>query len=212
VTPSAQEFQVGDTAYISSATPAAYATGSTGATVTATTGLGVGKTFTYTFSAGSDPGAITAMTCGPHPMRVGNWSVIYGVGSSGNMLCEVTGIGAAGTFPQEFAGLCTLQPTLTPDTNTTSLTCATNAASYPAFNNRQSYNGSSNGNGGGNYALLGGSPGQNLQKDWLLNFDLSGQPRTAISNIGCFATVRPISGRPRQGILGTRPIRGTARL
>ena len=167
VTQSNHQYVDGDLVYIRSATPSAYQT--TGAVVSAATT----NTFQYTFTAGSDPGAITAMVVAPHPARIGNLPVVYGVNHSGNLWAETTGIGAAGVFMQSFTGLKCLPSTTTGEPPTVS----TNTASYSKFVDRKSFNGSTTGAGNGDYHLQADSPAVGLSRDWILPHAIDGVAR-----------------------------------
>ena len=115
--------------------------------------------------------------------KVGNWSALFGAAMSGFMNIETTGIGAAGSFLFEYPGLDEDQPpgTGSPPTGTT------RAATYPQFVNRQSYNGSTAGAGGGNYRLQTASPAIGLSHDLLLPYDIAGAARTPKDAAGAYA-------------------------
>ena len=176
VTRTGHQYQDGDLVYIRSATPAAYQT--TGAVVSAATT----NTFQYTFAAGSDPGAITAMVVAPHPARIGNFPVVYGVNHSGNVWAETTGIGAAGTFMQSFTGLKCLPAATTGEPPTSS----TNPSTYLKFVDRKSFNGSITGTGDGDYHLQLDSPAVGLARDWMLPYAIDGVVRKANCAAGAY--------------------------
>jgi hypothetical protein len=176
VTQNNHQYLDGDLVYIRSATPAAYQT--TGAVVSASTA----NTFQFTFAAGSDPGAITAMVVAPHPARIGNLPVVYGVNHSGNIWAETTGIGAAGVFMQSFTGLKCLPAVTTGEPPQVT----TNAATYLKFVDRKSFNGSVNGAGNGDYRLQADSPAVGLARDWVLPFDIAGVARRAGGASGAY--------------------------
>ncbi len=108
--------------------------------------------------------------------KIGNWSVLYGAGCSGQLNNETTGIGAAGTFCYEFPGIRSDQSP--PHPTTQPLVCATRPASYPQFVDRESYDGgASAGLGDGDYRLAPTSPSAGLQRDLVLKFDLAAVER-----------------------------------
>ena len=176
VTQTGHQYQNGDLVYIRSATPSAYLT--TGAVVSAATT----NTFQYTFAAGSDPGAITALVVSPHPARIGNFPVVYGVNHSGNVWAETTGIGAAGAFMQSFTGLKCLPAATTGEPPTSS----TNPSTYLKFVDRKSFDGSTSGSGNGDYHLQSDSPAVALARDWILPYGLDGVVRTANGAVGAY--------------------------
>lgn len=121
-------------------------------------------------------------TDGASGARVGNWPQLFGAGNSGNLFAETVGIGAAGEFQHEYAGRSSVQP------------AGTSTLAYIGFVNRQSYDGTSAGAGGGDYHLDNGSPAEGLAVDWLLSHDLDGNPRTAADDAGVYAAVAAALG------------------
>lgn len=176
VTQNGHQYNNGDLVYIRSATPSAYQT--TGATVSSVTA----NTFVYTFAAGSDPGAITAMSFGPHPGRIGNFPVMYGVNHSGNIWAETANIGAPGVFMQSFTGMKCLPAATTSEPPTS----GTQAVGYLRFVDRKAFDGTSNGAGNGDYHLLADSPAVQLARDWILPFGLDGVARRAGGASGAY--------------------------
>lgn len=79
--------------------------------------------------------------------RIGNWPVLYGVGSYGNAMPETYGMGASGAFIPEFAGL-----------NTISSTGGTVGRGWWGFETPLAFDGTNNGTGFGSYLLTNGSP------------------------------------------------------
>lgn len=168
VTLTGHQYQNGDLIYINSATPVAYKTN--GVAVSSVTA----NTFVYSFAAGADPGAITQMAIAPHPGRIGNWPVVYGVNHSGNVIAETASIGAPGTFLPNFTGLRSLpasvaavEPPTTP----------TNVLAYLKFIDRKSFNGTTTGPGGGDYHLQADSPAVGRAREWIMPYGLDGSAR-----------------------------------
>ena len=113
-------------------------------------------------------------------VRVGNWSVLYGVGSKGEMLTQVTNIGASG-FTREFAGINAVEPVNV-------------SSGYMKYRTRASYNGSAAGAGFGDYRLGSDSPTFALVPAWVLPFDIAGAPRGRMDPPGAYA-----AGQVRKG-------------
>lgn len=133
-----------------------------------------------------DDANIKADTFGtPDGARIGNWSNLYGVGYSGNLNGELSGISAGGQFYHEFMGLSSDQPTPTGGTQPPQGTAR--AVTYPKFVNRQSYNGTTTGAGGGDYRVAGDSPAVGLSIDWVLPYDIAGNARTAADPVGAYS-------------------------
>ena len=103
--------------------------------------------------------------------RTGNWPVLYGVGSSGNIDAETDGTGTDGAFPCEVYGLKSIQ--LDGDTST---------SDYAGFVDRQSFDGASNGSGDGDYNTDEDSPLRDFPIDLLIPYDLQGRERTGNNN------------------------------
>ena len=72
--------------------------------------------------------------------RVGNWPVLFGVGSVGNIYAETSGLPAAGSFLSEFVGLSSFQPAGT-----------TPSGNWLQFVNPACFDGVNVGKGGGDY-------------------------------------------------------------
>lgn len=118
---------------------------------------------------------------GANGVRVGNWSQLYGVGSSGNAYQAVNDI-TANSSVQEFWGLKTLRATSV-------------AATYMAYTNRLAWIGTGGAStGNGDYTLTKDSPAINMQRDWVLPYDLAGIYRTATSAAGAYhyGTATPV--------------------
>lgn len=116
--------------------------------------------------------------------RIGNWSQLFGVSWSGNCFPEVTGIGAPGQFVSEFNGIKTYIPTLT--TLTSGQNCNTSTLTALAFVNRAAWTGSVVGSGNGDYKLNTASIANGFQRDWVLPFDLAGNPRGQTAPTGAY--------------------------
>lgn len=121
----------------------------------------------------------------PNANRLGGWPFLYGVGSSGNLSAQISGIGAAGTFLHEFIGVRSYQPTATPGTQPPA--GGTNVLGFVDFVDRQAYDGSTQGAGNGDYHLGATSPARNMQRDLLIPYDLDGNARAATDAAGCYA-------------------------
>lgn len=111
----------------------------------------------------------------PNGARVGNWANLYGVGYSGNVFAETSGVGAAGQFQNEFAGLKAIQGN------------GSAATTYLDFASRQAATGS-NGSGNGSYTLGASSAARNMQSVQLLPYDLAGNERGATDASGAYTT------------------------
>lgn len=179
VSQAGHQYLDGDLLYITTATPAAYKTN--GVTVF-DVGVGGSQFFKYSFTAASDPGPITAMTVAPHPARIKNFPVVYGVNHSGNVWAETASMGASSQFMQSFTGLKCL-PVATVGEPPTS---PTNTLAWLKFVDRKSYNGSTTGAGGGDYHLQSDSPAVGIGRDWVLPRDLGGVARTATVSAGAY--------------------------
>lgn len=191
VTQSGHQFQVGDIAYISGFTGAssAYNGAWTVATITGT----YPTSTTFTYIVNSNVGATTGSPAlGPHPNRINNWQNVYGVGFSGNCFAETLNIGVAGTFQQDFSGINTIRPTvnLTNQIPTSQPpSCTPNTLSFISFKNRKSFNGTISGSGNGDYSINSISPAFNIQYDFILPYDINGNPRSAQDAAGAYATL-----------------------
>lgn len=116
--------------------------------------------------------------------KIGNWSLNWGCGCSGNMSAYTAGISIGADFIFEFPGLRCNAPAESGDPPSG----ASNPIGYIGFVNRASYNGSAPGAGGGDYHLLSSSPAYALQRDHILPFDLAGLPRAAgTAPVGAYA-------------------------
>jgi hypothetical protein len=120
---------------------------------------------------------------GPNGNRVGNWSVLYGVGCSGNVFAETTGVGAAGSFLNEFCGLNTFSQNLP-----SGKSGDTQASSYMQFIERKSYDGVTDDMpGGGDYRIQADAPQRGLARDWCVPYDLAGSDRCKSDVPGAYA-------------------------
>lgn len=106
--------------------------------------------------------------------RIGNWPVLYGVGASGNIDSANGDVGPGAAFPCEVFGLNSIQPS-----------SAQNSA-YLNFVDRQSWDGTSAGSGLGDYHADVGSPMIGLPLDWVLPYDLNGDPRYPGDSAGAY--------------------------
>ena len=110
--------------------------------------------------------------------RTGDWSELFGVSYSGNFNANTTGIGSTEDFNPDYLGLCSYQPT--------NLTGA--SSGFFQFIDRETFNGTLRlARGHGNYKLQSGSPVLGLTNEWLLPFDLEGNPRSMGNVAGVFA-------------------------
>ena len=188
ITQAAHCYQVGDTIYLNGSTlPVQYA--NTSWTITATNAA-YPNASTFSFSVPTNT-AITQVNIAPHPNRVNNWSAVYSVSFSGNCIPETNGVGAAGVYGRDFIGLKTIGAA-TGYTNQLPLAqppaTSTNTAAYAGFTKRKSFDGTSSGAGGGDYSLLPTSPAINNQADFLIPFDINGNPRLAQDAAGSYGT------------------------
>jgi hypothetical protein len=128
---------------------------------------------------------------GANGVRVGNWSQVYNVGNSGNVFQAVTNI-TANASEQEYFGLKTLR-------------AASVAATYIAYTNRLAWTGVGGATAGvGDYSLQASSPAKDLGGDWLLPYDIAGNPRYGADDPGAYAgdTPAPSSGAPLRPRIG----------
>lgn len=176
VTQSGHQYLNGDLLYTTSVVPAAYKTD--GAVISNVTA----NTFQYSFASASDPGPITSITVAPHPARIRNWPVVYGVNSTGNVWAETAGIGAATDFMPNFTGLKCQPPTVFSEPPKS----LPNTITYLKFVNRRSFNGTTTGTGGGDYHLQPDSPAVGNTIDWVLPYGLDGKPRKPNGAAGAY--------------------------
>lgn len=156
--------------------------------------------------------AIKADTFAPvSANRIGNWSMLYGVGSLGNIDVEAgtasNPVGTAGIWQPEFPGLSSdwipvaasnnAQANPQPPGNS----AAMRAVNYAQYISRQSWNGITAGAGGGNYELLPSSPAISLIPSGraVLPFDIQGYSRRN-DGIGA-AGAYEIRYRPRSRVI-----------
>jgi hypothetical protein len=116
---------------------------------------------------------------GPDGARTGDWSEVFGVSYSGNFNANINGVGLAEYFNPEFLGLNSFQPT------------ESTSAGFFQFIDNEAYNGIASGNGFGNYHLCNSSPVFGLTNEWLLPFDLAGNPRQPGDVAGIYAAQPP---------------------
>jgi hypothetical protein len=114
--------------------------------------------------------------------RVGNWSVLFGVGGYGNMFTQ--GVGAT-QFQPEFAGISSDVPRIAKNANFQSTfqppswEHGSRSPDFVQFFDRRSSDGLNAGAGGGDYHLMAGSPAARLVPAGMavLPFDLDGVAR-----------------------------------
>lgn len=134
--------------------------------------------------------AIKADTFAPvSANRIGNWSLLYGVGNFGNIDVEAgtasNPVGTAGLWQPEFPGLFSDWIPIAPSNNEQANpqppgnSAAMRPVNYVQYTSRQSWNGITAGAGGGNYQLLSGSPAISLIPAGraALPVDIEGYPR-----------------------------------
>lgn len=99
--------------------------------------------------------------------RIGNWSVLYGVGSSGNINAE-SEVGADG-FLYRFPGISSIQRPYNDDIGNDSM--------YMKFVDRKAWNGLTTVSnvGGGDYHLQYNSPAVGLKKTLYYSYDITGK-------------------------------------
>lgn len=132
------------------------------------------------------------LTTSPNGSRVGNWAAVFGVGWAGNMDATTAGVGVPGDFGHQdlgssaglgFLGLASIQ------------TGGANSASAAGWVTRGSFDGASNGTGGGNYMRSGAAWNPaNVAGDWLIPYDLNGHARGALDPPGAFSSASPPKG------------------
>lgn len=116
---------------------------------------------------------------GGHGNRTGNWPVVWGVGSSGNVSASVDEIAAPG-FDFEHPGISSIEPAVAQD------------ISYAMFTDPNQNNGSEQA-GLGTYTTEEGSPLRGLGIELVLAYDLDENARTT-SNNDAGAYAHPVVG------------------
>lgn len=113
--------------------------------------------------------------------RIGNWPILWGTAVFGNALLETTNIGAFSAFLPDFTGASSWTPATASTTN------------FPAFRDRQAFDGANVMPGGGDYRLHTRSPiwniifdHRNRYRKWVLPFDLRGNYRGESDPPGAF--------------------------
>lgn len=138
---------------------------------------------------------VFATEAGAQGGRVGNWGELYGAGWANNGMPETTGIGSAGGFMHEFAGINTLGQNVASGSSGT-----THSTNYISFVNRAAWNGVLAGAANGNYRLNNNSPLIGVQEngrlhDWVLIQDIEGNYRGARDPSGAYSSGNaPIKG------------------
>lgn len=128
----------------------------------------VKNNITYDYNIKTD----NTVAVGANAARVANWSQLYGVGWSGNLLLD-TGNG----FNNEFDGLKTLRHDW----------LGSNQGAYVQFTSYAgAIVGTSDGAGQGTYTLQSTSPAVGMQRDLLLPFDIAGSSRASTSAAGAY--------------------------
>ena len=117
----------------------------------------------------------------PTGTRIGDWSENFGVGYSGNFNANANGIGNTGSINPEFLGLGSFQPAI-----------GGSPAGFFRFNDNEAYNGTTSGTGLGNYQLTPASPVFRLTNEFILPFDLAGNPRQSANVAGVYASPMPL--------------------
>lgn len=117
----------------------------------------------------------------PDGARVGNWPAMWSAGHSGDLIAEINGLGAAGSFMPDFPGINTYTPGYTGIESTS--TGTTNITKFVA---QRSFNGVSNGAGNGDYRLQSGSVAIGLPRRFVLPYDIAGNPRTSGDASGAY--------------------------
>ena len=118
----------------------------------------------------------------PNGGRTGDWSEVFGVSYSGNFNANITGVGATTSFNPEFMGLNSFQPAQ-----------AGSPADFFQFADGEAFNGTTPGNGLGDYHLSHNSPVFFLPNEWLLSFDLAGNQRQSGNAAGVYAALLPMA-------------------
>lgn len=117
--------------------------------------------------------------------RIGNWSCLYSVGSTGNWLGNVNNVGTSAFTHEEdggFPGTWTAEtPTQWP-------------AQYQKFVSHKAWTGSVDQTGFGNYRLQSSSPLIPWNCEWVLPFDIEGTPRGLWDPPGAYASASPLKG------------------
>lgn len=101
--------------------------------------------------------------------RIGNWSVMHQVNSSGNVFVECQVNTAAGGFPTDWQGLYALRPAIALGTNTIGF------ASW--VDRRSSLGPTTDGTGYGDYHINPGSPAIGRAVETVLPYDIGGRAR-----------------------------------
>ena len=133
----------------------------------------------------------TDISTTPSGNRTGDWSEVFGVGYTGNFNANTLNVGASGSFNLEFIGLSSYQPS----------GAATSSNTFFQFLNREAFDGVVDQAGNGDYHLQTNSPVFGLKYEWILPFDLDGNPRAAGSAAGVYASGSPTPAiKPPSGL------------
>lgn len=124
----------------------------------------------------------------PSANRIGNWPVMWGVGFRNNVFAVTDGVGAAGSFPNEFCGIQTLGTG-----SNYSQAVTTNRVTYMQFVDRECWGlGASDPSpGGGNYRTTSIAPQLSVPGLDFLPFDLEGNYRGLSDPPGAYASAVP---------------------
>jgi len=117
----------------------------------------------------------------PSVGRTGDWAENFGVSYSGNFNANIIGIGNTAFINPEFLGLNSYQPAQ-----------GGSGPNYFQYIDDEAYSGVVAGNGFGNYQLLSTSPVFGSAYEWLLPFDLAGNPRQPGNVAGVYAAQLPV--------------------
>lgn len=118
--------------------------------------------------------------------RTGNWPLVYGVGSEGDVWLEYSH-GAPGNFLKEFAGLDSYQPSIEPMTQPPA--GSSNLFYFPAFVQDNSWNGT-NSLGNGDYHLTYASMLRfGVPASLVFPFDIDGVSRESASPPGAYSSI-----------------------
>lgn len=124
--------------------------------------------------------------------RVGNWPVLFGVGTCGNVDLCTADIGAPTAFYNSESGLGGFDGLSTYVYYAAN--SATSSTNWPAWVDRKANDGINDRPGGGNYKVQSKSPLVQVETEWLLPFDLEGNARGRFDPPGAYSSASPRKG------------------
>ena len=121
--------------------------------------------------------------------RIGGWSVLYGVGCSGNVIAETVSVGANG-IGFEFCGINCIGDNLLSGTSATG-----RSTNFLQFIDRLAYDGKTDDRpGNGNYRTHSVCPQTEIVTRWMLPYDIDGNARGELDPPGAYSSASPRKG------------------